>query len=101
MEKKSSPLPLIMFLLLIVFIIALIGVAFLSPQSLSFVQEQSLGPLHGGIVDSSQEIYVDNCVPIDGQIMAVPRVRRTVRYDDGTELVIIFSERPYPSDAEC
>jgi hypothetical protein len=90
-----------MFLLLIVLVIALAGTAVLSPQSLGFVQENVLGVLHGGIVDANEDIYVDNCVPINGQIMAVPRVRRTVRYRDGTELVIIFSERPYSSDAEC
>lgn len=101
MEKRTSPLPLIIFILVILGIVALFGIGIMAPQSLGVLQEQVLRPLHGGIASSTDEFYVDNCVPIDGQIMAVPRVRRTVRYGDGTELVIIFSERPHPSDAQC
>lgn len=101
MERRSSVVPLILFLLLILGVVGIAATGVLAPQSLSFLQENVLGVLHGGIADVSEERYVDNCVPMEGQVMAVPRVRRTVVFNDGTSLVIVFSERPHPSDAEC
>lgn len=112
---KSPPLPntsrprrrsgagiIFFFVVLLVAGVALAGFAFLAPARLAFVQERTLGVLHGGIAKSDEKTTVE-CVksPKNDEPQAVTRTVRTANFRDGTALVTTFSSAPAPTSAKC
>lgn len=95
----------IMIMLVLVLAIAgtLIGFGFLSPTRLAIAQEQTLGLLHGGVLDREERTFIDTCVQsLDGEgNQAVARTIRTITFNDGTSLSVIFSTIPAPTTAPC
>jgi hypothetical protein len=72
------------------------------PVKLAIMQEKVLGLIKGGSTAPREEIKMDGCVEItgkDGQVIyrAIRRVERTVRFADGSEMTIIYSEPPEPN----
>jgi hypothetical protein len=92
---------LFFFLLLVLLTGVLAGAGLFVPARLAMAQEQVLGILHGGIVNSLEETYVDGCVPVAGEdgLRAVTRTRRYVVFGDGTTLEVVFSGRPATNNA--
>lgn len=99
-KKGSSPVPLVIFLLLVVGAVAIGGTAILSPQSLVFFQEQTLGIIHGGVVDRNEQKF-EECIQTNEGTRVITGVRRVTRFRDGTSLETVFRERPLPSDRQC
>jgi len=81
--------------------IALAGVGLFAPARLAVAHEHALGLLHGGIATSTEQTFVDGCVPVAGvdAPQAITRTRRVVLYRDGTALEVIFSGHPAPTNA--
>ncbi len=94
---------LVFLIIIVLVVISLGGTGFMAPVRLGLAQEFVLGVVHGGIVDVREDIYVDNCVRIEGdeRVLAVQRTRRTVFFGDGTTLETIFSGQPVESNAQC
>jgi hypothetical protein len=95
---------LIFFLMLVILGGLAIGaVGLFAPTRLALVQEQTLGVLHGGIADTNEVVYVDNCVQVEGAEgpQAITRTRRIVTYRDGTMLEIVFSGPATSTNAQC
>lgn len=92
---------LFLLFLLLIGALALGGLAIFVPTRLALPQEQVLGLLHGGVVDTFEETYVDGCVQVDGQegLRAVTRTRRYTTFRDGTTLEVVFSDRPAITNA--
>jgi hypothetical protein len=102
-RKKTNPLLLIIVLLVIFLPGSLVLVSFYEPVKPAMLQELILGVMHGGVSDAKEQVSVDGCVTIDGKpgYWAVRRVTRTVRFRDGSRLVITYSEPPEQSDTNC
>lgn len=117
---KSTPLPngsvvikpqrrrngaglMFILVLLIAGVLALAGVGLFAPTRLALVQEQALGLLHGGVVNTSEQTFVDGCVQTEGAVtpQAVTRTRRTLVFRDGTSLEVTFSGAPAPTNVQC
>ncbi len=77
------------------------GLGILAPTRLATIQEQALGLLHGGIAAVDEQTYVDGCVPVEGYdgLRAIARTHRTVIFNDGTSLQVIFSGKPELTNA--
>ncbi|NJM07956.1 hypothetical protein HC891_19845 [Candidatus Gracilibacteria bacterium] len=94
----------IFFLMLVIAGGLTIGaIGLFAPTRLALVQEHTLSVLHGGIADTSEVIYVDNCVQVEGadSPQAITRTRRIVTYRDGTMLEIVFSGPATSTNAQC
>lgn len=95
----------ILILLGLVFVGALTlgGIALFAPVRLAVAHELVLSMLHGGVVDSSENTYVDGCVRVqegDKEITkAITRTHRKVRFGDGSTLEVIFSGVPTQTNA--
>ena len=89
---------LILLGLVVVGALTIGGIALFAPVRLAVVHELMLSMLHGGVVDSSEETYVDGCVRIqegDEEITkAITRTHRKVMFGDGSSLEVIFSGVP-------
>ncbi len=89
-----------MLVLVLAFAGALVGFGVLLPTRLAFAQEQTLSLLHGGIADRSEQKVIDACVEgVEGY--AVTRTIRTIMFNDGTTLSVVFSTNPEPTTAVC
>ncbi|MFO7166738.1 MAG: hypothetical protein DIU80_001805 [Chloroflexota bacterium] len=93
----------VLLVLLLVLSIAGLGAGFFAPASLSLAQEQVLGLLHGGIVATDEQTFVDACVSVAGMQgpQAVTRTIRTTTFRDGTTLTVAFTSRPTPTITQC
>jgi hypothetical protein len=93
------------FLLFLFFLmlatIGLAGIGIFAPARLAAAQERALGLLHGGIVDTTEETFVDGCVQVaDASApQAITRTRRQISFRDGTSLEVVFSGVPAPTNA--
>ncbi|HMQ33580.1 MAG TPA: hypothetical protein PKD53_22805 [Chloroflexaceae bacterium] len=87
--------------LLLVGTLGLAGIGLFAPTRLATVHEQTLGLLHGGIAAVDEQTYVDGCVAVAGVegLRAVARTHRTVSFNDGTTLQVVFSGRPEQTNA--
>lgn len=93
---------LILFLvILLAGLLSLGGVGLFAPTRLAMVHEHTLGLLHGGIADVDEQTYVDGCVAVRGieGLRAVTRTQRTVSFQDGTTLQVVFSGKPEQTNA--
>jgi hypothetical protein len=102
-RRRAGAGLLIVLVLFLAIAGTLIGFGFLSPTRLAFAQEQTLGLLHGGVLDREERTFIDACVePWDGESnQAVARTVRTITFNDGTSLSVIFSTSPAPTTAPC
>jgi hypothetical protein len=101
-RRGGSGAAIILVLILIVAAL-LAGFGIFSPARLAYAQEQTLGLLHGGVVEREERTFVDACVLLpdaDGP-QAVTRTVRTIAFGDGTTLAVTFSSSPTPSVASC
>ncbi len=95
--------PLVLFILVLMLVGGgILVTAVIAPTNLTYIQEEALGILHGGIRERQEQQFVDNCIPIEGQegLRNVTRIRRTVFYNDGTLLETIYSGAP-EENANC
>jgi uncharacterized membrane protein YgcG len=102
-RRRAGPGTLIMLVLLLAVAGTLIGFGFLSPTRLVFAQERTLSLLHGGVLDREERTFIDACVELQGAEgnQAVTRTVRTITFNDGTSLSVIFSTSPSPTTAVC
>lgn len=89
---------LILLGLIVVGALTLGGIALFAPVRLAAAHELMLSMLHGGVVDSNENTYVDGCVITregDKEITkAITRTHRKVTFGDGSSLEVIFSGVP-------
>ncbi len=102
-RRRAGAGIVIMLVLLLAVAVTLVGFGFLSPTRLVFAQEQTLSLLHGGVLDREEHTFIDACVELpDGESnQAVARTIRTITFNDGTSLSVIFSTSPTPTTAPC
>jgi hypothetical protein len=94
--RKQGSLVLPVFGLLLLILVVALGFGFLDPIRLGVMQETVMQIVHGGIVTTETEDFVETCVPVAGQPTpwTVIRTRRKVTYGDGHSVEIITRE-PY------
>jgi hypothetical protein len=102
-RRRAGAGIVIVLVLLLAIAGTLAGFGFLSPTRLAFAQEQTLSLLHGGVLDREEHTFIDACLdPSDsGDNQAVARTVRTITFNDGTSLSVIFSTSPTPTTAPC
>jgi hypothetical protein len=100
-RRRAGAGILLMLVLVVAFAGTLFGFGFLSPAKLAFAQEQTLSLLHGGIFDREERTFIDACVEGAEGSQAVTRTIRTITFNDGTTLSVIFSTSPSPTTADC
>ncbi len=87
----------VFFLLLILgFAAVLAGTAFLAPERLSIPQEQLMGVLRGGVVNTIDNQVLGDCTGDPPR--AVPRTERVVQFADGSLITIVIYEPPQPCE---
>ncbi len=102
-SKKGGRSGILLLLLVLVVLVpgALWAVGTYEPIKLAVMQEKVLSLIKGGSTTPREEVKMDGCVeiPQGDQVIyrAVRRVERTVRFADGSEMQIIYSEPPEPN----
>lgn len=91
-------------LFLIIILVAMLGIGgfgLFAPTKLAVAHERALSLLHGGIASVNEETYVDGCVNVEGLEgpRAITRTHRTVFFNDGTTLEVVFSGQPAATNA--
>jgi hypothetical protein len=87
----------------VMLVLAMAATGYLAPARLSMIQEHSIGLVRGGVIDTQESYSVETCVPIDGRegLWAVSRTRRTTFYNDGTSLLVEFTDLQSVSPENC
>ena len=103
-DRRGSRSAVLLLLILLVVVIpgALWLVGTYEPVKLAAIQEQVLSVIKGGASSPKEEVVLDGCVEVpagEGQVTyrAIRRVKRTVRFADGSQLEIVYSEPPEPN----
>ena len=102
-RRLTKPSVLMLITIFVVSVTALALFGLFTPTRLAFMHERTLSVLHGGVANTSEELYVDSCVWIEGAVrpQAVTRTQRTVMFRDGTSLDVRFSGKPTPTNGQC
>jgi hypothetical protein len=94
-RKQGSPIGLIALLIIPLLLIVLVY-GFLDPIRLIVIQEMVMQLVHGGVVTTESDTFVENCIDIAGknERWTVIRSWRKVTYGDGYSLEI-YTREPY------
>lgn len=102
-QRRRSNAGVTLFLVFVLLCTAIIlAIGFLSPARLAMPHEMILAFMHGGVADSREQATVECALPNESGIQqATTRFTRTIRFHDGTSLVVTFDSTPAPTALHC